>query len=356
MADNTPIEWTDATWNTVGGCTRVHEGCTNCYAEIMAARFSKPGQWGEGLARIVTRPDGSKDHRWTGKIRFNTHALTQPLRWKRPRRIFVNSTADTFHDGVTDDQLDQIFAIMALCPQHTFQVLTKRPERAAQYLSAARARLMEFICDGVVDSELPVLLSCPPAMVPPPDLVASGLPVIDLTAWPLPNVWIGTSISDQASADAMIPHLLNTPAAVHFLSVEPMLGPVDIEQWMHDSHCWEFPGTCICLEPREVHIEWVICGGESGPGARPMHPDWARSLRDQCHAAGVSFFFKQWGEWAPCIGKPVTHRWRKNGSFEAFDGGPTYPGEQGAARIGKRAAGRLMDGREWNEMPEVSHA
>lgn len=375
MSDRTSIEWTDATWNTVGGCTRVHEGCTNCYAEIMAARFSKPGQWGEGLAQIVTRPDGSKDHRWTGKVRFNAQALTQPMRWKKPRRIFVNSTADTFHDGVTDDQLDQMFAVMALCPQHTFQVLTKRPERAARYLSSRdtsapgckitdRAFAMNHFVRGYRGSG-------------------------GSATWPLPNVWIGTSISDQASADAMIPHLLNTPAAVRFLSVEPMLGPVDLEIAWHgesalEAECWGDCAWCInghpplhncqrgqqsgaAIEKGRDGIDWVICGGESGPGARPMHPDWARSLRDQCQAAGVPFFFKQWGEWGygeyKPSGTPGRYAIASAGPHSDFWPQSVFPvdsfprqinlfgGASVMERVGKRAAGRLLDGREWNEMP-----
>jgi protein gp37 len=274
----------------------------------LAARFSKPGQWGEGLAQIVTRPDGSKDHRWTGAVRFNAKALDQPLRWKKPRLIFVNSTADTFHDGVTDEQLDQIFAVMALCPHHTFQVLTKRPERAAEYLR----KLSEILVEWRVKR----LDYYPPV------------------AWPLPNVWIGTSISDQASADAMLTHLRNVPAAVRFVSYEPALG---------------------AISPDLTGIHWVICGGESGHGARPMHPDWARSLRDQCNAAGVAFFFKQWGEFGPQErGSDWLHNppEREQGSMVTMM--PNYADPDSIeimARLGQKAAGRLLDGREWNEMP-----
>ena len=145
VADNTKIEWTDATWTPVKGCTRVSPGCGGpgphggCYAEIMAARFSKPGQWGEGLAEIVTLPNGRKDHRWTGNVRFDEAELLKPLRWKRARRIFVCSTADLFHEKVEDDWIDRVFAVMALCPQHTFQVLTKRPERMREYLAGQGA-------------------------------------------------------------------------------------------------------------------------------------------------------------------------------------------------------------------------
>jgi protein gp37 len=344
MADNTPIEWTDATWNTVGGCTRVHDGCTNCYAEIMAARFSKPGQWGEGLAKIVTRPDGSKDHRWTGAVRFNAKALDQPLRWKKPRLIFVNSTADTFHDGVTDAQLDQIFAVMALCPHHTFQVLTKRPERAREYLSTpGRVGDVLDACLGYLNT---------PGHTKP-HMVEDGIQLLTL-----PNVWIGTSISDQAGADAMIPHLLATPAAVRFVSAEPLLGPVDLAEVaiqrpeLRASVIWDALRGWGGAPSR---LDWVIVGGESGHGARPMHPDWARSLRDQCNAAGVAFFFKQWGEFGP---QERGSDWLHNppeleqGSMVTMM--PNYADPDSIeimARLGTARAGRLLDGREWNQMP-----
>ena len=249
MADTTKIEWSDSTWNPIGGCTRVSEGCRNCYAEIMAARFSDPGQWGHGLARRVTLPDGTTDHRWTGKMVLHDHRLDQPLRWKKPRRIFVNSTSDLFHENVPDEWIDRVFAVMALAPQHTFQVLTKRPARARDYMLAV-GRCRSWLYES------------PPVAANPS------------VRWrmPLPNVWLGTSVEDQATADARIPHLLATPAAVRFLSCEPLLGPVT---------------------PDLTRIHWVIVGGESGPGARPMHPDWARGLRDQCEVAGVAFFMKQ---------------------------------------------------------------
>lgn len=358
MADRTAIEWTDATWNTIGGCTRVDEGCRNCYAEVMAARFNGPGQWGEGLAQIVTS-GGQKDHRWTGKVIFrpdtSPDALTQPLRWKKPRRIFVNSTADTFHESVPDDWIDRIFAVMALCPQHTFQVLTKRPERAREYLAGAERRFKELACDMACDENWPVVLSIPPKLVPPASMVPKGYRVIDLTLWPLPNVWLGTSISDQASADLRIPHLLATPAAVRFLSAEPLLGPLDLRNLLVDEGEVAFRVDALDREHswHDLYgggrLDWVIVGGESGPGARPMHPDWARSLRGQCQAAGVPFFFKQHGEW---IGVPDL-RQLPDGSgpgFGAYDH-CRYDEEHEAVRVGKARAGRLLDGREWNDMP-----
>lgn len=401
MADRTSIEWTDATWNTVGGCARVHDGCRNCYAEIMAARFSKPGQWGEGLAKIVTLPDGSKDHRWTGEIRFNAKALTQPLRWTKPRRIFVNSTADTFHDGVTDDQLDQIFAVMALCPQHTFQVLTKRPERAARYLTSRSQPDDRGNPADDIRVNLTAWTQTPSWRARYPK-TAKMIPTGKYCAniqWPLPNVWIGTSISDQASADAMIPHLLATPAAVRFVSAEPLLGPVSLCVTASDGRdisaligVWsggpeddpdDFEEVC----GRTGKIDLVIVGGESGPGARPMHPDWARSLRDQCNAAGVAFFFKQWGEWGPGSYNMATGQavFRAFPNFQTWvnkastwvNGGACFDAQGRRCKVGadfmrardegtfpvtiihhvgKKAAGRTLDGREWNEMPEVPHA
>lgn len=300
MSRNSKIEWCEDTWNPFGGCTRVDEGCRNCYAEIMAARFSDQGQWGEGLAQIVTS-GGKKDHRWTGKTILRPDVLTVPLRWKKPRMIFVNSTSDTFHEGVPAEWLDRLFAVMALCPQHTFQVLTKRPERARAYLTRpdVQVRIGLDALGLVLDDHA----------TNPRSTLGGGIVIKAtdinpgaLAVWPLPNVWLGTSVSDQASADKRIPELLACPAAVRFISAEPLLGPVILDDmcdghkfydalrgnWWHDS---EPPR----IERGKSKLNWVICGGESGPGARVWagFEDAARSLRDQCQAAGVAFFMKQ---------------------------------------------------------------
>lgn len=354
MADNSAIEWTDATWNPITGCTRVSEGCRNCYAEVMAARFSGPGQWGEGLARIVRDPNGKAiDHRWTGKLRFNDRALDLPLRWSKPRRISVNSTSDLFHEDVPDEWIDRVFAVMALAPRHTFQVLTKRPERMREYIHPRHSARGPCVQDRIqaiyyANHQYP-------------------------SAWPLPNVWLGTSIEDQATADARIPHLLATPAAVRFVSAEPLLGPLDLFVPHHKIA----PNIIIAQNALTglngvgeigARLDWVIVGGESGPGARPMHPDWARSIRDQCQAAGVAFFFKQWGEWTP--GENVLSEitgWRANATYGPWVGGDEWVfgetdmgdpeedwhDEPDLYRVGKKAAGRLLDGREWSEMPGV---
>lgn len=289
MADRTPIEWTDATWNTIGGCTRVDDGCRNCYAEVMAARFNGPGQWGEGLARIVTS-GGKADHRWTGKVIFRESALTQPLRWGKPRYIFVNSTADTFHESVPDEWIDRIFAVACLCPQHILQLLTKRPARARAYttdpgLRDRIAMAIAEIADLSPEDEFAAQMRC--------------------NAMPLPNVWLGTSVSDQASADLRIPHLLATPAAVRFISAEPLLAQLRMDRLYHgeESELDALRGLIkftphhrsIPSERLDARLDWVIVGGESGPGARVWDgfEDACRSLRDQCAAAGVAFFMKQ---------------------------------------------------------------
>lgn len=334
MGDKTKIEWTDATWNALKGCSRVSEGCRNCYAESMAARFSDAGQWGYGLA---TRKDGQ--HRWTGVVVLDLPTLEKPLRWRKPRRIFVTSVADPFHPQITDEMLDRLFQVIAACPQHTFQLLTKRPERMRQYFaqfSSCGPRMGWITRNG----ERPKSYGGEAELIIPDD------------RWPLPNLWLGVSVEDQAAADERIPHLLTTPAALRFLSCEPLLGPVNLRQSL-------FPTPGPCWEGGEIPgIDWVICGGESGPKARPMHPDWARGLRDQCAAAGVPFFFKQWGEWhpaqimwseahgkgEPCVAWPDgTIAWGREEDHGGL--GCTL------ARVGKAAAGRLLDGREHLQFP-----
>jgi protein gp37 len=280
MADKTGIEWTDATWNPVRGCTRVSEGCRNCYAEVLAARFSDPGQSYHGLA---TRNPA----RWTGDVKVIEDAMLLPLRWKRGRRIFVNSTSDLFHEKVAFGDIDRIFAVMALAPQHTFQILTKRPDRMIAYMEPQSGRRSSGLGSWVLK------------------LGYQG--PLELLKWPLPNVWLGVSVENQAAADERIPLLLQTPAAKRFLSCEPLLGPIRLDRLTRPTEAAIFSDDCLSGErgtfgtqplfgPR---VDWVIAGGESGPGARPMHPDWARGLRDQCAAAGVPFFFKQHGEYAP---------------------------------------------------------
>jgi len=310
MGAKTGIEWTDATWNPIMGCSRVSEGCRHCYAEGVAARFGlkkngaekKPTVY-DGLIHIV-----NGEPVWTGKI-VETRQLLTPLKWRKPKRIFVNSMSDLFHENVTDEQRDRIFAVMALCPQHTFQVLTKRPAIMHRYLSDSETSLRVQDCvDEMTDSYAYVE--------------------------PFPNLWLGVSVENQAAADERIPLLLQTPAAVRFLSCEPLLGPLLIEGALHNLP--EFDDV-----PQLPRIDWVICGGESGPHARPMHPDWARSLRDQCAAAGVSFFFKQWGQWTPTADPKI-----------AADRGISLK-DCLSWHAKKADAGSLLDGIEHKAFPEV---
>lgn len=417
------IAWTDETWNPIRGCSRVSEGCRNCYAEVVAARFSGPGQAYEGLARRTSKGEA----RWTGKIMFVEKHLLDPLRWKEPRRIFVNSMSDLFHEDVSDEQLDRIFAVMALADRHQFQVLTKRPQRMLEYVNepgrcravasaiarignrqprqgladseakgrAAGARrriskgieslsLQESPC-GVEDSPglpgdlgnaqrkanervsassgvgssarsnsardydqspersegqqravesrtsdligtAPSRVGCPTGSKEPakritasedtphrggrsgntrataagrsgegsggtiPDEAEGNLGDLlpeDLEthlAWPLPNLWLGVSVENQAAADERIPILLDTPAAVRFLSCEPLLGPLQFPLPCKDSRFWS-------------DLHWIICGGESGAHARPCDVEWIRDIVKQCADAKVPCFIKQMGKW-----------------------------------------------------------
>ena len=292
MSDGSKIEWTDATWNPVTGCSVVSPGCTNCYAMRLAGTRLRDHPSRAGLTEM-----SKAGPVWTGEVRLNENWLDQPLRWRKPRLVFVCAHGDLFHESVPDEWIDLVFAVMAMSPRHTFQVLTKRPERARRYLT----RIMVGDCG-------------PEDVVNAGDIVASTFRPTDVdiadVEWPLANVWLGVSVEDQRRADERIPPLLNTPAAVRFVSAEPLLGPVDLTRigWGGNliagntdalsglDTCLEFPG-----EPRAAYsrLDWVIVGGESGPGARDMDPAWARGLRDRCAEAGTAFFMKQMAHKAP---------------------------------------------------------
>jgi protein gp37 len=371
----TKIEWADETWNPIVGCSVVSPGCTHCYAMRLAARLEKMGT--EHYAGLTAPAKAGAV--WTGRVALAPdHILAKPLQWRAPRRVFVNSMGDLFHEDVPDDWIDRVFAVMALCPQHTFQVLTKRSARMRAYLSQndMAARVAPIGAWMVEDG----------------DTAYSSLLHGE---WPLPNVWLGVSAEDQARADERVPDLLATPAAVRFVSAEPLLGPVKFLGHMlgfaagypakcaicgHGHGFTRCPNTggvsktchhrnCACPGFRHSvgqGIDQIIVGGESGPGARPMHPDWARAIRDQCLAAGVAFFFKQWGAWRPgsdftnrssippiCLdraGRQVTAPARR-GDFP--EGATSADGWSWMRLVGKAAAGRMLDGREWNQFPEV---
>lgn len=343
MADGTKIEWTEATWNPITGCSVHSPGCTNCYAMKLAGTRLRNHPSREGLT-IETKAGPV----WTGEVRFNHQWLDQPLRWSRPRLIFVCAHADLFHEAVPDEWIDRVFAVMALAPRHTFQVLTKRADRMRAYLSG-------FTCDGarrfhVADAAGRMM----------EDGDRAHATIAANCDWPLPNVWLGVSAEDQLRADERVPDLIATPAAVRWVSAEPLLGPIDLGQLQEGlpKNAW-----LTWLDA----LDWVVVGGESGHGARPMHPDWARNLRDQCAETGVAFHFKQWGEWRSAHPRPSetpgkyammardpsgwTHSNavmldRYSRQFNAF-------GSVILEKVGKRAAGRLLDGVTHDGMPEA---
>lgn len=338
MADGTKIEWTDATWNPITGCAVVSPGCTNCYAMKLA---------GTRLKHIPSRAGLTRDTKagpvWTGEIRFNAEWLDQPLRWKRPRMIFVCAHGDLFAPGVTDEMLDQVFAVMALAPQHTFQVLTKRPMRMRDYCSRTDENGRH------------------PAMVQAALLALTGrwnTPPLDLRAWPLANVWAGVSAEDQRRADERVAILLDTPAAVRWVSAEPLLGPIDFTMVSTGAMLGEHD---ICIDalhgPPDMEsgerLDWIVVGGESGHGARPMHPDWARTIRDQCAVAGVPFHFKQHGAWAPLLSDDGGSWPTDEDGFcrLSIDGARTEDGWP-MQRVGKTFAGRLLDGVQHDGYPQ----
>ena len=356
MTDNTKIEWADATVNAINGCSVVSPGCTNCYAMRSGGR-NLPNYPSTGL----TKPSKG-GHVWTGEVRLNEKALLQPMRWKSPRRIFWNAHGDMFHENVPDEWIDRCFAVMALTPQHIHMVLTKRPERMRAYF--ADPKLVARLQSPIVD----LTCNCPTPQVRAAYDMATLI-------WPLLNVWLGTSVEDQQRADERIPHLLATSAAVRFLSCEPLLGPVDLckirvdgqtegytdaltggfsdpdaDQHEDDDEAWVNVFGAAA-------IDWVITGGESGPSARPMHPDWVRSLRDQCEAAGVPFHFKQWGEWLPYLDgdgpftrdDPEANRKLQSRHIKEKD--EHSCAENLMIRVGKKRAGRLLDGVAHDGMP-----
>ncbi|MFN3513434.1 MAG: DUF5131 family protein [Phenylobacterium sp.] len=314
MADQSLIEWTDATWNPVTGCSVVSPGCTNCYAMKLAGTRLQHHPSRQGLTRVTKAGPV-----WTGEVRLNEDWLDQPLRWRRPRRIFVCAHGDLFAEGVPDAWIDRVFAVMALCPQHTFQVLTKRADRMLAYMRGLQAKAQS---QGDDPSIAPRRIDDAAA-----DVTCTHGGALEETAWPLRNVWLGISAEDQMRFEERVPFLRRTPAAVRFISFEPLLSAIHAAGWLRG-------------------IDWAIVGGENGP--RPMHPEWARQIREDCDVAGVAFFFKQWGSWVTEDQAPPDTVW-----FEENVQEHDFPDGQVAWRLGKRWAGRLLDGRTHDAMPEV---
>jgi len=290
------IEWTDKTWNPVRGCAKVSTGCKNCYAEVMGARFSGKGQPYEGVI---------SGKRWNGKATFHPTKLDEPLRWRKPAKVFVNSMSDLFHSDLSFEQIAAVFGVMAAAGRHTFQVLTKRPTRMLDFFGWLDGMAKQSSHGHIIQSYA----------------LDAGVNYKRLGAvneqWPLPNVWLGVSTEDQKAADERIPLLLMAPAAIRWISAEPLLGPLDVRKWVDEcvpaceacgnvnvwGDTWFGNPTCsACRKP--LHgackhlIGWVVVGGESGPSARPMSPSWVRRIMEDCEPSGV-FLFKQWGEWGP---------------------------------------------------------
>jgi protein gp37 len=409
MGKDSKIEWTEATWNPMAGCSIVSPGCRECYAMRRVAPRLAANPATPHYAGTVQK--AKTGYVWTGKLGLSKEKLTEPLRTKNPTMWFVNSTSDLFHEGAPDEWIAEVFGVMAVAGAvgafhrkedgcrtgpswtasdgrevptkwpnmhsgpHTFQVLTKRSGRMRALLNSA-----SFRQDVAGAAHRHAMDRTPASQLS--DAIEDG------RAWPLPNVWMGVSAEDQPRADERIPDLLVTPAAVRFVSAEPLLGPIRLTSIMvpekanrHDgpwSLRWDALGGFRATSPYSgtdgnPRLDWVIIGGESGKNARPMHPQWARDLRDQCKAAGVPFFFKQWGEWAANVGaldgfaiddnpeiSRFDHReWEGDHWSEPFrpmwcdftDG--SYDQEQCVSRVGKKAAGRLLDGVEHNGFPEA---
>ena len=293
-------------------CEKISAGCKNCYASRMQSPY-------------LTQLEYTAENRDKVELYFDDSAIEQVIRRKKPTTFFWCDMTDLFGSWVPGGWIDKCSAAMALTQRHTHIVLTKRPARALQRENS-----------GGVSERTYDLVSEHVSLWGDDDYSEAAL---DHFRWPLANVWLGVSVEDQATADERIPLLLQTPAAVRFISAEPLLGPVDLSHFLPLANY----GGGSCCHPST--LDWVIVGGESGPGARPMNAEWAQSIRDQCRAAKVPFFFKQWGEYLPDKQNPAM-----------TEAGRDLAPEWAAIRVGKKAAGRLLDGREWNEMPEVSHA
>jgi len=336
----TGIEWTEETWNPVTGCTKVSDGCRHCYAEKMAKRLAGRCGYPAGVPFKVT---------------FHPDRLDQPGKWRKPKMVFVCSMGDLFHDDLTDDQILAVYDAMCDAPQHTYQLLTKRPERmrdAVEYIH-------KWSETGHSEE--------------------------------LSHIWHGVSAENQECFDERVPLLLQTPSAVRFVSAEPLLGPIDFGEAIPPfADCCNYAGGCTrpenpfaeTTDPKSrpgidscrpgycvfgrIGIDGVIVGGESGPGARPMHPQWVRDIRDQCRAAGVPFFFKQWGQWAPLADHKELRETANKFALVSRDGDVSYSddgvitahldgNDYAAAMVwmrNKHDAGRVLDGRTWDEKPQ----
>jgi len=305
------IEWTDCTWNPVSGCTPVSAGCANCYAKTMARRLRAMGNAGYENGFDVT---------------LHPEKLTAPLRWRKPRKVFTVSMGDLFHEKVPFDYINKVWTVANTCRDHTFLILTKRPDRMAEFF--ADSHHSYWACEGP---------NTPP-----------------------PHIWLGVSVENQPAAETRIPLLLQTPAAKRFVSLEPMIGPADISPWLAS-------GRSIVNRKSSIDnsLDWVILGGENhNRNARPLHPDWARSVRDECRAAGVPLFFKGWGHWTPFYDRDVDDPdWRNVPAAKTpgvrrmnLAGGWGFHGDRLVYFRADRQKCNLLDGQTWEQFPANAEA
>lgn len=390
---DTSIEWATKTWGIVLGCKRVSEGCLNCYAISTAWRWAhSPNAKVRALYEGLTaHPEGERVD-WTGVVRPIPGRLPDPFGWRDPERVFVNSQSDLFHPAVPVDFIAHAFAVMALTPRHTYQILTKRPDimlkmLAAPSFSARVADAAHLIAYGESLTLTRAARTAAAAAYAEWEPAAPGAVTTRRMPWPLPNVWLGTSAEDQDTADDRIPKIVDPrlPATVRWVSLEPLLGPINLDRPRCDTHDrdeiavdangQEWCGECAAdgwtgemsfghwLDPLNGGLGWVVAGGESGPSARPAHPQWFRDIRDQCADAGVPFVFKQWGNYAPTsqygeslmsdlvVNPDGTSVARKDVDLSAVQRWPAL-----MRRGSKKANGRLLDGRTHDDYPAAAAA
>lgn len=370
-----PILWCDKTLNPTVGCTPCSPGCDNCYArelhEMRHKAYMKFESTSRMLRQVRKNPLPAQYAKPFSELQFFPDRLLEPLSWKKPRRIFIGSMTDLGHGAISAGTIPKILAMVALAPRHTFLILTKRPEHIAGSIKAIKdmgdpAYILQEAAKEITNDDLraaqaymAVRNECGPGCL------GSEFNV----GWPLRNLHIGLTVVNQEEADAKIPVLLQTPAAVRFLSIEPLLGPIDLTN-IRTSAGWinALNGNSQYVSSLGPMLDGVIVGGETGPNARPMHPDWVRSLRDQCAAPAVPvpFFFKSWGEWVPAVREhgiisSVMPDTGEKFTWIGWDGKTQNPSANGLTgpimaigRVGKRASGRRLDGREHNDLPGLT--
>ena len=365
------IDWTDVTWNVTAGCRKVSEGCRNCWAIRTVPRLAGNGV--KGYEQItnskeqITNKSGKakKLLNWSGKIELLEHNLQKPFKYgKKPKRVFVNSMSDLFHEDVPFDFVDKVMAVISLFSQHTFMILTKRPERMKEYFEKLFAdytpdEIMEKLTSLYSDENFLGKDKPFPAMEDEAECFAHNYAMVHGI---LSNLWLGVSVEDQKTADERIPVLLQIPAAKHFISLEPMLGAVDLSKYLG------FDATITCHEKitedvgkaiiemcnkagAKKLLDWVIVGGESGAGARPMHPEWVRSIKDQCTMSNVQFYFKQWGAYSMLNDKVANVKCKKIPHVSKMRSIKGY--SDLFIKVGKKEAGHLLDGIEYRQIPDV---